>query len=178
MSGKAASKNAPIAEILGLQDEKISKVVDEVDRFFRSLHTDIEDWKFAMQDDGDGTRIFVRFQLHINTPGASPRATKPKVEAVTLREAPALEGASSTPVVTPSQVPGGVTAPVPEDLEEAKRADPDLASFVEEWKRKRANGPHVEFHRPGATLVEAPPEDSRRERRRSGARGASSQVGQ
>src|SRR5579863_570218 len=55
----------------GADDEKMHNIVDEVDRFFKSVHAEIEDWKFSMEDYGDGTRIFVRFQLHINRSGAS-----------------------------------------------------------------------------------------------------------
>jgi hypothetical protein len=169
VSEKETSKDAPIAEILGVQDEKIRKVVEEVDRFFKSIHTDVEDWKFAMQDGGDGTRIFVRFQLHIKTSGAASHPKGTKVDVRTSAETVPIESVLSAPEVPPSpQIREETTgAAASGDLEAVPRADPDLASFVEAWKRKRANGPQLEFHRPGAPLVDPPLEVKRRTRRRA-----------
>jgi hypothetical protein len=171
MAARATSKEAPIAQVLSVQDEKIGKVVDEVDRFFRSIRADVEDWKFAMEDDGDGTRIFVRFQIHINpsadrtklhrspVPGAiSETSAERAVAAPSIGGSPPLERRSE--IVEPNDS---------EDLEAAIRSDPDLASFVREWKRKQESSPRVEFHKPGAPLLEAQPSQQRQKVRHAAA---------
>ena len=43
--------------------ENVEKIADTVDKFFKDLHLEIEDWKFSMEEFSDGTRIFVRFQI-------------------------------------------------------------------------------------------------------------------
>jgi hypothetical protein len=160
LSAKSASNEAPVADIVVDQDEKIGKVVEEVNRFFRSIHADIEDWKLAMEDDGDGTRIFVRFQIHLDTAGTSSKSGSSRAlggsgtEPVVRDEGPARLGES--PFTEEQNLPSNLDDPVV--LDSVIRSDPDLGSFIEEWKRKRESGPHVEFHKAGAPLLDAPPE--------------------
>src|SRR5579863_6911100 len=91
----------------GADDEKMHQIVDEVDRFFKAVHADIEDWKFSMEDYGDGPRIFVRFQIHVNKSGVPLKrlATSVKPPA----SAPVDERAGPGPVLAagPSVVPIG-----------------------------------------------------------------------
>jgi hypothetical protein len=155
MSPKNGSASA--TQVSG-DEQKMNKIVDEVDRFFKSVHADIEDWKFSMEDYGDGTRIFVRFQIHINSSG-----NKAPPERVTVK-VPTLSPPHDTAIAV-SIVPGGRTLPdgreVTEDIHEpdgtgaARRADQDLASFVEVWRGKQENKMGGEFHKPGAPFMEA-----------------------
>jgi len=43
----------------------VEKLADTVDKFFENLQLEIEDWKFSMEEFSDGTRIFIRFQIHV-----------------------------------------------------------------------------------------------------------------
>jgi anaerobic ribonucleoside-triphosphate reductase len=45
--------------------ENVEKIVESVDKFFKNLLLEIEDWKFSMEEFSDGSRIFVRFQIVI-----------------------------------------------------------------------------------------------------------------
>jgi hypothetical protein len=111
-----------------------------------------------MEDFGDGTRIFVRFQIHINKSGSPPRREGTSVPAPRLRP---VDG-SYIDVTVPS---GGRTMPdgreVTEDLHApdgtgaVRRADQDLASFVEVWRGKQTNKLGGEYHKPGAPYVDA-----------------------
>jgi hypothetical protein len=156
MSGKKGL--VPETALATGDDQKMNQIVDEVDRFFKSVHADIEDWKFSMEDYGDGTRIFVRFQLHFQSSGSVPttaRSMAPvegrKPAAITVRDA--------------AVAPGGRTLPdgraVTEDVHEpdatgaARRADQDLASFVEVWRGKQENKMGGEFHKAGAPFLDA-----------------------
>jgi hypothetical protein len=137
--------------------EKINTIVDEVDRFFQAFHADIEDWKFSMEDYGDGTRIFVRFQIHLNNsgaPGAShPTPTTPQGSAAPMVRDPAP---SALTEVARDPPPGaGRDQLEPEGHGTASRADLDLASFVEHWRATRANDSRGEFHKDGAPYMDA-----------------------
>jgi hypothetical protein len=157
MATKPKSRADEVTELAAGGDEKMTKIVDEVDRFFKSVHADIEDWKFSMEDYGDGTRIFVRFQIHINQSIVSPGAEK------STGAVPSPEGVKD-PVAGPS-VLSGLTPPdareVPEDVPEpdgtgaARRADSDLASFVELWRSKREKSQSGEYHKAGAPYLDA-----------------------
>jgi hypothetical protein len=154
------SKKSPgaIAELAGADDAKIHNIMDEVDRFFKSVHADIEDWKFSMEDYGDGTRIFVRFQIHINNSGTSPSRGGASAPA------PSRTSAHQSSIGV-TVAPGGRTLPdgrvvtedlhVPDATGSARRADQDLASFVEVWRGKQENKIGGEFHKPGAPYVDA-----------------------
>jgi hypothetical protein len=139
------------------EDEKISKIVDEVDRFFKSVHADVEDWKFSMEDYGDGTRIFVRFQIHFNQSVVPPKLPHPK-EA----RAPSAGSADRAVqlVVRPGESPPnghghvGAVAEV-EGTGSSERADRDLASFFDLWRRKKEHNLHGEFHKTGAPFLDA-----------------------
>lgn len=45
--------------------ENVEKIAESVDKFFENLHLEIEDWKLSMEEFSDGTRIFIRFQIHV-----------------------------------------------------------------------------------------------------------------
>jgi hypothetical protein len=143
-------------EIAGGEGEKMNKIVDEVDRFFKSVHAEIEDWKFSVEDYGDGTRIFVRFQIHINKLGGPPIAGGATVQGSTPLEAVTQVETLSIP--TERVPPDGHD--VTEDLREpaavgaAGRADRDLASFVELWRGKRNSDLGGEYHKEGAPFVD------------------------
>ncbi|MGD0587670.1 MAG: hypothetical protein ABSA63_02620 [Thermoplasmata archaeon] len=159
---KSKQKTGPVTGLASGEDEKMHKIVDEVDRFFKSVHADIEDWKFSMEDYGDGTRIFVRFQIHINKSGDSPGPESSKDQVPSL--VPSL-GPATVSAIDVSVVPGGRTLPdgreVTEDIHEpdgtgaARQADLDLASFVEVWRGKQDSNMGGEYHKPGAPYVDA-----------------------
>jgi hypothetical protein len=160
MAAKPSGTETPLTEVLNVQDEKIGKVVEEVDRFFRSVHASIEDWKFAMEDDGDGTRIFVRFQIHINPSASSSRLGKPREKGTAKGEGSTRDGDSASRKGRPAMREPNESSNLddPDQLDPSARSDPDLAPMVEEWKRKRKNGPRVEFHEVGAPLLDEQPE--------------------
>jgi hypothetical protein len=154
MATKPKTRASAAIESSGGEEEKIGKIVEEVDRFFKSVHADIEDWKFSMEEYGDGTRIFVRFQIHINKAGASS-------ESVSLKETFAKQEAVDEPVASPRVKPAlpaleGRSAPGdPRDPgSAANRADLDLASFVEVWRSKRDRSKGGEYHKPGAPYMD------------------------
>jgi hypothetical protein len=158
MAMKPKKGTGSITALAGGEDQKMDKIVDEVDRFFKSVHADIEDWKFSMEDYGDGTRIFVRFQVHINRSEDSPSPHRSKDQAPRLN--PAHDTAMDVSVPE-----GGRTLPdgrdVTEDIHQpdgtgaARRADLDLASFVEVWRGKQDSKMGGEYHKPGAPYMEA-----------------------
>ncbi|HXQ79570.1 MAG TPA: hypothetical protein VN819_05105 [Thermoplasmata archaeon] len=156
METKPKDRASSALKFTGGEDEKMQKIVDEVDRFFQSVHADIEDWKFSMEDYGDGPRIFVRFQIHINKPGSSSgrKISEDKPPALTDVNEPkvavAIPDAQSPPEPSVSPKEGHE----PEGTRAALREDPDLASFVELWRRKRASNQGAEFHKVGAPYVD------------------------
>jgi hypothetical protein len=162
MEEKASLKQRPLAGVLSVQDEKIGKVVEEVDRFFRSVHANIEDWKFAMQEDEDGTRIFVRFQIHIRVPGSPSRSRTSSHRATGVTGISighdGGDAADRTEISCDSE-PANPAAPTAE-------ADPDLAAFVREWQRRRRDAIRTEFHEKGAPLLDGRPERPVARRRR------------
>jgi hypothetical protein len=153
---KSKGRPEPTSPFTSGEDEKMHKIVDEVDRFFQSVHADIEDWKFSMEDYGDGTRVFVRFQIHINTPGSPvPRSGS--------KEKPLSTGTAGDRSVSRA-VSGGkadVAASAPtEDTHEpdrpgtTSRADSDLASFVQLWRNKRNSNQGSSYHKEGAPYLD------------------------
>lgn len=158
MAMKPKKGTGSITALAGGEDQKMDKIVDEVDRFFKSVHADIEDWKFSMEDYGDGTRIFVRFQVHINKSGDSPSPERPKEPVPSL-------GPTTGSRIDAAVAQGGRTLPdgreVTEDIHEpdgtgaARRADLDLASFVEVWRGKQDSNMGGEYHKPGAPYLDA-----------------------
>jgi hypothetical protein len=142
------------------EDEKMYKIVDEVDRFFKSVHADIEDWKFSMEDHGDGTRVFVRFQIHFDQSAVSADSTTSdeRKSVVEPEHGLSIRGAGAGPTN------GSVTATVhePAGTRAGRRAELDLASFVNLWKHKRDSSLHGEFHKKGAPDVDARAETPRR----------------
>jgi hypothetical protein len=140
----------------GAEDQKMSKIVDEVDRFFQSVHADIEDWKFSMEDSGDGTRIFVRFQIHINKPMESSKSKKIAVkEPVITRHLDEGESPSHEPGrVRPERLELTGTSRQPDGSGDGLLAESDLASFVELWRRKRDSNQGGEYHKEGAPYME------------------------
>jgi hypothetical protein len=157
---KAKHEIASIPEVKPGDDAKMTKIVDEVDRFFKSVHADIEDWKFSMEDYGDGTRIFVRFQIHFDQSvvTANPKASKGKgpirAEVTGRKNALSLEGGRPTP----AEPENAAASHDPDQAGAARRADLDLASFVDVWRSKRESSLHGEYHKKGAPYADARPE--------------------
>lgn len=56
-------KMASILRLVGGKPENVERIVDEIDKFFDNLNAELEDWKISMEEFGDGTRIFARFQI-------------------------------------------------------------------------------------------------------------------
>jgi hypothetical protein len=138
-------------------DEKVQQIMAEVDRFFKSVHAEIEDWKFSMEDYGDGTRIFVRFQIHVNRSGVTPNPAGSVGKRASQGTAHELSVTRATP--------GGRTLPDGREVTEspvasattssARRHDLDLASFVEQWRGKKDSALGGEFHKDGAPFLDA-----------------------
>lgn len=60
------SDKEEIVSMLNIVDgkkENIETMVRTVEDFFENLQLEIEDWKVSMEDFGEGTRVFVRFQI-------------------------------------------------------------------------------------------------------------------
>ncbi len=146
-----------VTEFAGGEDEKVNQIVDEVDRFFKSVHADIEDWKFSMEDYGDGPRIFVRFQIHINKSGVAPQPGL-------LAKKPAGPAEAGDPVKRRARKAGTAhperrkvadeESRGPDAPGAAERGDLDLASFVKLWRRKRASSLASEYHKEGAPYAD------------------------
>lgn len=153
---KSTRRATPVPKVVGEGDEKVHQIVDEVDRFLKSVHADIEDWKFSMEDYGDGTRIFVRFQIHLDKSMVSsdPERTKarlrPPTDSSDRGDRPAIEGERIP--AEPGEVAEELHAP--EGNGAAQRADMDLASFVQDWRQKRDSNLGGEFHKAGAPYVD------------------------
>ncbi len=158
---KSKGRARPATVSVGGEGEKMQEVMNEVDRFFKSVHADIEDWKFSMEDYGDGTRIFVRFQVHFDKSVVSAhprRSTAPGASPEENGARPALPAGRSVPprgngegAIEDSHAPNGPAAAV-------HRAELDLASFVEDWRDKRESNFGGEFHKVGAPYVDGPSE--------------------
>lgn len=58
-------KMASVLRLVGGKPENVEKIVDELDRFLGNLNAELEDWKISMEEYGDGTRVFARFQILI-----------------------------------------------------------------------------------------------------------------
>jgi hypothetical protein len=157
MGAKPTAREGTAFELKGGEDQKMNNIVEEVDRFFKTVHADIEDWKFSMEDYGDGPRIFVRFQIHVNksgiplTPaGAEEMKTPPKeTDARAVLPSIPTEPTGLVPPEVAKEIsaPGGAAA--------ARRADLDLASFVDHWRSTRDNNAAAEFHKEGAPYMDA-----------------------
>jgi hypothetical protein len=136
--------------------EKMKQIVAEVDRFFKSVHADIEDWKFSMEDYGDGTRIFVRFQIHINKMGGVPSPGRSKVrepvsgDATKRVVALSLRGGQAGP----DRPMVAVEVHDPERAGAAQQEETDLASFVDLWRQKRERNLSGEYHLEGAPYID------------------------
>jgi hypothetical protein len=162
MSTKAKPRTGSALDLAGGEDEKISNIVEEVDRFFKNVHADIEDWKFSMEEYGDGTRIFVRFQVHINKAGTPPAVAGPAA----LNPKPVESEAPAVSPVLPAERAQAAVRKAAADVREmegvgaATRADLDLASFVEVWRSKRESGKGGEYHKPGAPYMDSDSESN------------------
>jgi hypothetical protein len=147
---------ASVTQLVAGDEAKMTNIMDEVDRFFKSVHADIEDWKFSMEDFGDGTRIFVRFQIHFDkSDGSTTAASSPGKKGSHRIESGGVDG---SPTRGGKALPAGgdiTTAPHPsEGTAAATTAEQDLASFVDDWRRKRDSGPGGEYHKEGAPYVD------------------------
>ncbi len=56
---------ASVLRLVGGKPENVEKIVDELDKFLGNLNAELEDWKISMEEYGDGTRVFARFQILI-----------------------------------------------------------------------------------------------------------------
>jgi hypothetical protein len=160
MAARPTGKNGPATDILVVPDERMAKVVDEVDRFFRSVHLNIEDWKFSMEDGADGTRIFVRFQIRLDAPGTASNSRKSRTTTSSSGDTAGREGTPSLREVSPSDVRKAENEEPDERqvIDAVMQSDPDLPPLLRELDRKRERRPHVEFHKAGAPFVESPAE--------------------
>jgi hypothetical protein len=143
------------------EDEKMNKIVEEVDRFFKSVHADVEDWKFSMEDYGDGTRLFVRFQIHFDQSVVSRSSRSSKGSPPPAAEVPErleLRPTSDGKLESKERTDRAVLEEEPSDTAAGHRAELDLASFVSQWRRKREHNIHGEFHKEGAPYVDAKPD--------------------
>jgi hypothetical protein len=159
---KPKNQASSVTELGVREDEKMYKIVDEVDRFFKSVHADIEDWKFSMEDYGDGTRIFVRFQIHFDQSVVTPNPKASKEKGSSRGETTDRRDVSSVRELGSEPVGQKDTEPVhgSDGTGATRRADLDLASFVNLWRRKRESSVHGEFHKKGAPYVDARPDGS------------------
>jgi len=163
MPDKADGRGAPVGAVLSVPEKSVGTIVQEVDRFLRSVRANIEDWKFSMEDAGDGTRIFVRFQIRIDSAAATPPPAD--LEGKAARP----EGAGAMPDTSSGSLREHESSSRAKPRSRAgadERSDPDLALFVEEWKRKRERRVGGEFHQPGAPLGDAPAARTPRRRHR------------
>jgi hypothetical protein len=115
MTPKSNDKDSLVTDIL-TPDDKMGRIVDEVDRFFRSVHAGMEDWKFAMEDDGDGTRIFVRFQIHSGSTQSASATRHSRIAAQDVggarpREEDPAAREDSLRATEPSDAPPRVASP-------------------------------------------------------------------
>jgi hypothetical protein len=167
---KAKASAGEKVKFPGSDEQKMSNIVDEMDRFFQSVHADIEDWKFSMEDYGDGTRIFVRFQIHINkTVGSTGLKNR-------VARDPNQKPGLPRPLRVPARVAAGKEDPVenledlslPDSTGDRERAEKDLASFVELWRHKRDSDFGGEYHKEGAPYLETQAEWAGQKRRGEG----------
>jgi hypothetical protein len=144
-----------VMDLTGGDDEKVHSIVNEVEQFLKNVNADIEDWKFAMEDYGDGTRIFIRLQIHINKSLVPLDRTRPGDDKpIAGEENDRVDG--HTPLGAPAPP---TEREVAEDLQESdsvarKRRVEDLASFVDVWRSKRDSNLDGEFHKEGAPYVD------------------------
>ena len=58
-------KIASALALISSRSDDGGSMMDAVAKLFENLNFGIEDWKLAMEESRDGTRIFVRFQIHV-----------------------------------------------------------------------------------------------------------------
>jgi len=58
-------KMASALALIGSRSDNGGSMMEAVAKLFENLNIGIEDWKLAMEESRDGTRIFVRFQIHV-----------------------------------------------------------------------------------------------------------------
>lgn len=58
-------KIASALALISSKSDDGGSMMDAVAKLFENLNFGIEDWKLAMEESRDGTRIFVRFQIHV-----------------------------------------------------------------------------------------------------------------
>ncbi len=58
-------KVASVLQLVGGKPENVVAIVEMMDEFFDNMNAEVEDWKFSMEEQRDGTRIFARFQILI-----------------------------------------------------------------------------------------------------------------
>lgn len=58
-------KIASALALISKRTENSGSFTEAVGKLFENLNLGIEDWKISMEESRDGTRIFVRFQIHV-----------------------------------------------------------------------------------------------------------------
>jgi hypothetical protein len=58
-------KIATAIALISKRTENSGSLKEAVGKLFENLNIGIEDWKLSMEESRDGTRIFVRFQIHV-----------------------------------------------------------------------------------------------------------------
>jgi hypothetical protein len=58
-------KIASALALISARTENSGSLTEAIGKLFENLNIGIEDWKISMEESRDGTRIFVRFQIHV-----------------------------------------------------------------------------------------------------------------
>jgi hypothetical protein len=58
-------KIASALALIGKRKKNSGSLTEALQKLFENLNIGIEDWKLSMEESRDGTRIFVRFQIHV-----------------------------------------------------------------------------------------------------------------
>lgn len=58
-------KIATALALISQKTDNSGSFSEAIGKLFENLNVGIEDWKVSMEESRDGTRIFVRFQIHV-----------------------------------------------------------------------------------------------------------------
>lgn len=58
-------KMASALALISTKTKNSGSLTEAFGKLFENLNIGIEDWKLSMEESRDGTRIFVRFQIHV-----------------------------------------------------------------------------------------------------------------
>jgi hypothetical protein len=65
MNMNNTEKMATALALISKRTEGSGSFTEAIGKLFENLNVGIEDWKVSMEESRDGTRIFVRFQIHV-----------------------------------------------------------------------------------------------------------------